>query len=166
MDYRRRSERSLIAWARFVCRRPRISLMCGLALIGLLSTGLTNLTIDSSSEGWLQSDDPARVTYDAFREEFGYEDPLYVLVGTDNLFDRPFVERLYALHADFEAHLPLASKVTSILNARDVRGENDELIVEGLLDEWPVSDEVHAAEEVSCGTAFSHLEVAFRTYVR
>ena len=48
------------------------------------------------------------------------------------------------MHADFEAHLPLASKVTSILNARDVRGENDELIVEGLLDEWPVSDEVLA----------------------
>jgi predicted RND superfamily exporter protein len=140
MDYRRRSERVLVLWAKIACRRPRIALLCGLAVVGVLASGLQDLTIDSSPESWLRKDDPARNAYDEFRKEFGYEDSLYVLVGTDDLFDRQFIERLQALHTELETELPFASEVTSILNARDVRGADDELIVEGLLDEWPMSD--------------------------
>jgi predicted RND superfamily exporter protein len=145
MTYRRRAERLLALWARFVSRRPRLCLLFAIAVTGFLATGLTKLEIDSSSEGWLKTDDPARISYDRFREEFGYEDPLYLLVETEDPFARDFVERLHALHRELESELPFASKVTSILNARDVRGERDELIVEGLLDEWPVSDQALAA---------------------
>jgi hypothetical protein len=50
------------------------------------------------------------------------------------------LERLRALHRDLEAEVPHLFEVTSLLNARETRGEADELIVGELLEDWPETD--------------------------
>ena len=58
------------AWGRLVFRRPWLTIgLCVLA-VGALSTQLSKIQVDTSAEGFLEPDDPARVVYDAFREQF------------------------------------------------------------------------------------------------
>ncbi len=125
------------AWGRLVFRRPwRTIGLCVLA-VGALSTQLAQIRIDTSNEGFLEPDDPVRVVYDEFRDQFGREQFLYVAIRTSEVFRFEFLERLRALHEDLENELPHLEEVTSLINVRDTRGEGDELFVDDFLEHWP-----------------------------
>jgi predicted RND superfamily exporter protein len=134
---RERIERWMAAWGRLVYRRARLVLLLVVAAVSALASQLPRIEFDTSTESFLHADDPLRVTYDAFREQFGRDDLILIAIETDDVFQLPFLEKLRAFHEDLEREVPNLEEVRSLVNARNTRGEGDELVVGDLLEDWP-----------------------------
>jgi predicted RND superfamily exporter protein len=122
-----------------------------LFLMLLMSFGLISqapkLTMDTSIEGFLHDQDPIRVYYDEFRDQFGRDEVVFLGIPDDNIFSDVFMQKLKALHEDLEANLPYLDEVTSLINVRDTRGEGDTLVVDDLMADWPADAQAFAALE-------------------
>jgi predicted RND superfamily exporter protein len=134
---RRRIEAAFASWGHFVVRWrwPAIA-ATGLVTLALGSL-IPQLEVDNSEEAFLHGDDPERVRYDRFRNQFDRDDRILVIVHPPEIFDFDFLDGLRVFHRDIEANVPYVEEVTSLLNARNTRGEGDQLIVEDLLERWP-----------------------------
>jgi hypothetical protein len=139
-SWRRWIEAAFVRWGRFVVRHRWGALAASIVVTAGLMAQLPGLTIDNSTESFLLPDDPAVITYNAFRDQFGREDQIVVAVRTPDLFDRGFLERLRALHEAIEAEVPHVDEVESLLNARVTRGDETGLVVEELFEAWPESE--------------------------
>jgi predicted RND superfamily exporter protein len=105
--------------------------------VAALAAQIPKLEIDTSVEGFIEEDDPARIAYNEFREQFGREDAAVLAIRTDEVFRFEFLERLRALHEELEDELPHLDEVTSLVNVRYTRGRGDELLVDDFLEDWP-----------------------------
>ena len=105
--------------------------------IGILVSNIPNITIDTTTEGFLHENDPIRIDYEQFRDRFGTDELAIVALEPKSVFDLVFLEKLKRLHEDLEQNLPFLDEVTSLINARNTFGQKDELIVEDLLVPWP-----------------------------
>ncbi|MBW1894683.1 MAG: MMPL family transporter [Deltaproteobacteria bacterium] len=108
--------------------------------IGVLVYNIPDIIIDTSSEAMLHEDDPSRIEYNAFRDQFGGANMIIVGVKAPNIFCNDFLKKLKALHHELEKELPYVQEVNSLINARNTRGENDVLYVDDLLKDWPEND--------------------------
>ncbi len=115
-------------------------------LIGFLLYKFPSLTIDTSSEAMLPEKDQAKIVYDQFRDQFGQDRLIIVTITSDHVFTRPFLEKLKAFHNDIKEQVPYLEEITSLVNARNTRGEGDRLIVEDLLEGWPEEKEIDLAQ--------------------
>lgn len=111
-----------------------IGLMLLLAL-GLASR-IPHLVMDTSTEGFLHEEDPVLLEYNAFRDQFGRDEMVAVSIEGE-VFDPIFLKRLQALHRTIQDRVPHLDDITSLVNARNTRGQGGELIVEDLLENWP-----------------------------
>ncbi|MCR9093095.1 MAG: MMPL family transporter [bacterium] len=102
-----------------------------------LSSGLGNLTADFDDDGFLRAGDDTLAVYDAFRARYGRDDRILVGIEAPDIFDLQALVRLRDLHEAIEQDVPHVAEVMSLVNARDTRGDGDELIVDELLDPWP-----------------------------
>ena len=134
---RGRIEAAFEAWGRVLIRFRWLTIAVITALTLGLMSWLPGLRIDNSEEAFLHGDDPERVRYDRFRNQFDRDDRVLVIVHPPEIFDFDFLDGLRAFHRDIEANVPYVEEVTSLLNARNTRGEGDQLIVEDLLERWP-----------------------------
>ncbi|MCP5043907.1 MAG: MMPL family transporter [bacterium] len=140
-EIRDRIEAGFGDWGRRMIRF-RWQVIAAMALVTLvLASGMAELRFETSTDRFLDANDPARVIYDDFRRQFVNDDTIVVLVRGEDVFSMPFLERLRALHLDLENEIPLLDEVTSLVNARVTRGDADELIVEELLEAWPGDEE-------------------------
>jgi len=144
---RERIERAFARWGHRAYHRAWTTIGAVLLVAGALITQLPKIEIDTSTEGFLHEDDPVRVTYDAFRDQFGRDDRILIAIEPPQVFDLAFLEKLHALHEDIENEVPKLQEVTSLVNARHTRGEHDELIVGELLEDWPRTPEALATVE-------------------
>lgn len=88
------------AWAQWMVRhRWWTFAFTALLLAGSVWAAAKQLRIDTSVEAFSDEDSDARRLLDAYRAEFGRDDVLLVLAEGD-VFSRPYLERLTALHAD------------------------------------------------------------------
>jgi predicted RND superfamily exporter protein len=134
---RERIESWMAAWGRMVYRRARLVILLVVAAVLALGSQLPQIEFDTSTESFLHGDDPLRVTYDAFREQFGRDDLIVIAIQTDDVFELAFLEKLRAFHDELETEVPNLEEVRSLINARNTRGEGDELVVGDLLEDWP-----------------------------
>ncbi len=130
--------------ARFICQNRLKVLGATLLAVAALVSNLPKLEIDTSTEGFLHETDPALVTFNEFRAQYGRAEIAVVSVGPAEVFDLLFLERLRAFHDDLESSLPHLDEVNSLINARSTRGEADELIVEDLLEDPPTEADLPA----------------------
>ncbi len=106
---------------------------------------LPNLTFDMSTEGFLHKDDPQILQYDSFKEQFGKDELIIVMISPKDVFNAGFLKKLKAFHEELEETLPSIKDVRSLINARKTIGNEGELLVEDLLEEMP-EDETELAE--------------------
>ena len=111
-----------------------------LIIAGFLATNIRNLQFDTSNEGFLHPDDPIMETYNQFRDLFGRDDMLILAIHSDDIFSREFLEKLRNLHQELEEELPYLNDITSMINARSTRGEEDVLLVDDLLANFPETE--------------------------
>lgn len=116
---------------------------CWLALILVMAVLLPvlaqipNLTMDTSNEGFFKADDQVLIDYNEFRDQFGKDEFIIIALTGENVFSLEFLKKLRQLHNDLEQNVPYLDEVTSLVNIRNTRGEEDELIVEDFLEHWP-----------------------------
>ncbi|MBW2667623.1 MAG: MMPL family transporter, partial [Deltaproteobacteria bacterium] len=137
---RQRIDRLMTAWGHFAVRHAWKILVAVLLVVGTLSSQLPRLTLETSTEEFLHADNPTRITYDEFRNQFGRDDQIVLAIRTEAVFDRDFLARLRAIHQDIENEVPNLEDVSSLVNARNTRGEGDRLIVGDLLEQMPETD--------------------------
>ena len=133
-------ESAFEAWGRQVVRWRWFVAVGTLAMTTALALQIPGLRSDNSAESFLLPDDPARIEYDRFREQFGQDDQIVVLIRPAQVFEPAFLERLREFHRALEDELPYVEDVTSLVNVRNTRGDGDTLIVEELLENWPESE--------------------------
>ena len=149
---RARIESRFEAWGHFVVAHPLPILIASAALALFCAAGLSRIWLDVTFESFLHPDDPVLVAYDDFRAQFGRDERIVVAIdrgpaGADtspasagDVFDLGFLERVRELHRALEERLPYVDKVTSLVNARDTRGDGDTLRVDDFLDPWPENE--------------------------
>jgi hydrophobe/amphiphile efflux-3 (HAE3) family protein len=124
--------------------RIKTIVLMGLLIAAMLSQ-LPNITMDMSTEGFLHKNDPALQAYDRFREQFGRDEMIVIAIQPPEIFDPGFLSTLQNLHEELEEQVPYIEDITSMVNARNTRVEEDELIVEDLLEHWPETEAELAA---------------------
>lgn len=136
-NWRNRIEEGFERWGYFICRNRWSALATSVLVTGWLLSFLPGLTIDNSTDSFLLPDDPAVIDYNEFRDQFGRDDQVLLAIEAPELFSFEFLERLRELHEVIEAEVPYVEEVDSLVNARVVRGEERQLVVEELLERWP-----------------------------
>jgi uncharacterized protein len=111
-------------------------LMTILAAAGL-SLQLPKLRIDTSNESYFHHNDPILTVYNDFKAQFGTDELVIVAIETSSVFDPAFLHKLEELHVELAENVPHLADITSLVNARNTRGETDRLVVEDLLEHFP-----------------------------
>jgi len=177
MNLRDRVEKGFQRWTRWVFRRRWLVIGVVLALALAMASGVSRIRMDLTFEAFLDPDDPARVAYDEYRAMFGREDAIVVAIRPAEIFSLSFLEKLRAFHRDIEREVPNLDEVTSLINARNTRGEQDQLIVEDLLEDWPtdaaaldalrervLSNPLYVNNLISRDASFTTLMIELQTY--
>ena len=122
--------------------RNRIkTILITLAAAVCLSFNVRNITMDAGSDSFFHENDPALLDYNAFRDQFGLDERIVIAVRAQDVFDEGILKKLQALHNELEAKVPFVDDITSLISARNTRGEVDRLIVEDLLEHWPQNED-------------------------
>ncbi len=108
-----------------------------LLFVVLLGLQIPKITIDTSWEGMLRANDPGRIVYNAFREQFGQDRIIIVGIKAPDIFTDSFMQTLKSIHEDLENEVPYVEEVNSLINARSTRGIGDVLHVDELFEGWP-----------------------------
>lgn len=130
-------EKKFQALGSWLYGHPWKALLSTLAVVLFLTIQIPSITIDTSSEALLHENDTSLLRYNAFRDQFGRAELIIIAVDAPDIFDATFLTRLKAFHEDLENEVPYVREVTSLINARQTRGQGNELIVRDLLDGWP-----------------------------
>jgi len=107
------------------------------ALLAFPLSHVPQITMDTSTEGFMHEDDPVLLEYNKFRAQFGRDERIMVALQSDDIFTLEFLNTLKALHEDLEVNLPFLDDITSLYNVRNTRGEGDTLITDDLLEHFP-----------------------------
>ena len=134
---RRRAEAGFEWFGDLIYRRHWLALLLMLCLIVGLASRIPGLKMDTSTEGFLHADDPTLIAYDRFREQYGRDELILLTIKTPDLFRPEALEKLERLHQTLREQTPYLDDITSLINARNTRGAEGELIVEDLLENWP-----------------------------
>ncbi len=154
MGVREQVDQYFDQWGHTVIRHPWAIVSFMLLLTVLMCAGLPKLKIVANVESFLQKDDPARVVYSKMRTEFQSDEITLLLIRSDDVFSVQFLDRLQALHKELEEKVPHTERINSLVNARVSRGEDDRLIVQDLLEDWPLSEaELKQVEVYARGNA-------------
>ncbi len=136
-NLRNRIEAWFETYAHFICRNRIKTIVIMLVLTAAMISQIPKITIDTSNESFLHHTDPTLVAYNEFRRQFGRDDLIIIAIEPENVFDQKFLKKLSDFHDDLQAQVPHVEDITSLVNARNTRGEGDVLIVEDLLEHWP-----------------------------
>ncbi len=128
-------------WGRWVTRRPWWTLGVFMLLFMALLTQLPKLQLDTSTEGFFRQDDPVLIEYERFKERFGSDKAVVLMIRPDDVFSPETLKALTSLHRELEKELPYLDEVVSLVNVTSVRGEAEKLIVEDLLKDSPETSE-------------------------
>src|SRR5210317_2082718 len=128
-NFRHRVEQRFEDFAHFVYRHRIKTAIIMLVLMGTIISQIPKITIDTSTEGFLHENDPTLLAYNAFRDQFGRDEVVIIAIKSSNIFSQGFLKKLKELQEDIKQNVPLIDDITSLVNARNTRGETNELIV-------------------------------------
>jgi len=124
-EFRQKIERGFETFAHLVYRWRWVVLFLMLILVASIASQLQKLTTATSNESFLRSDDPILLAYNDFREQFGRDEMIIIAIQPPDVFDLKFLNRLKVFHEELEDKVPHVEEITSLVNARNTRGEGD-----------------------------------------
>jgi len=137
MSWKTSSENRLKLMGVSITQNPKKIILFMLLLSILMISNIRNITIDTSTEGFLHANDPTLIRYEQFKEQFGQDEKIMVVVEAKDVFSMNTLKKLKKLHTTLENNVPHLNDITSLINARNTRGEADQLIVEDLFENFP-----------------------------
>ncbi len=139
-----RTERAFEAWGHWLIRRAWLVIVGALAVVAALVSQIPAIQMDTSTEAFFKKDDPALIAYDRFKEQFGNDSFVLVMIRPDEMFSEKTLRTLRDYHEALEAELPNLDEVQSLVNVTTTRGEEDQLIVEELMEDFPEDEAARA----------------------
>lgn len=136
-EIRKQMEIRFESFGHIIFRHKWIVLILVLAFTACLGSQIPKITIDTSTESFLHEDDQSITIYNNFRDQFGRDEFILVAIESRNIFTMDFLNKLKDLHKELEEKVPHVEEITSLINARNTRGDEDRLIVDDLMKEWP-----------------------------
>ena len=136
-DYKRKVEKYLGAFGIKIIRFRYILLFLIVLAVGFLSIYIPKINIATSLESSFKGHNQAIQDYQKFRDLFGRDDKIVLLIKSEDIFSVHFLDRLKKFHEDLENTLPLLSEVNSLINARYIEGKNGTLQVNDFLENLP-----------------------------
>ena len=126
--------------AKWIIRRPWITLGILLLITGFFLAGIPRLQIDNSVDSMLPADHPARLLYDDVNDTFGGTDVMVIAVHSEDIFSEATLTQVIELTEAFQ-RLPGVDEVVSLSTAKRMDGEDGTLVVRDLMPTVPESDE-------------------------
>jgi len=140
-NFRNRIEKWFETFAYVIYNHRVKALLIMLILTISAVSQIPKIKLDLSTEGFLHQKDHVLLEYNNFRDQFGRDEAVIIAIQPPNVFDVQFLEKLRTFHEALEENVPYIDDITSMVNARNTRGEGDTLIVEDLLEKMPVSEQ-------------------------
>jgi predicted RND superfamily exporter protein len=131
-------------WGHTVYRHRWLVMAAIVAFTAALASQLPRIEVDTSSEGFLYDNDPVRVRYDQFRQQFANDNITMIAIEGDNVFDPRFLAHLKEFHEELAREVPYLDEVDSLINARETVGNEEGLVVGEFLETWPETPEALA----------------------
>lgn len=126
----------------FILRYKYLILILLLISIVISYFGLQRISVDSSNEILLPENDPVIIKNDKFKEIFGNNEFIFILIENQNLFSSEVLNYIRELTVDLEKNLPFVDEVTSLTNLDYIESENNTLKVDEL-----IGDKIPTAQE-------------------
>ena len=102
---------------------------------------MRSLRMDNSNESFFLEGDPTKLLLDKFRDTFGNDDFIYVLVQTDDFFRADTIRLIKTLAQDLEAHVPYVKDMKFLGNVEYVEGVEGGIRTSDLIEEIPETPE-------------------------
>jgi len=125
---------------RYVFRKKWYFLIFSVLVTILFASQLPKINFDASTVGFFHKDDPTRVTYEAFQEQFGLDEVVVISVSPPDLYNLSFLRKLKTFHEELEEKTPHLDEVKSLINITSTWGKENELIVEKLMEDFPENE--------------------------
>lgn len=127
--------------ARLSFDRPWYFIVTSGCLMAFFVMQLPFITVDTSTEGFFKKNDPVLLHFSQFKEQFGRDEQVVINIESPEIFTEPFLQQLRDFHLQLEADVKHVDQVDSLINVRDIRGEDDELVVAEFLEVIPKNAE-------------------------
>ena len=102
---------------------------------------MRTLKMDNSNESFFLEGDPTKLLFDKFRDTFGNEDFVYVLIKTGDFFEPDTIRLIKKLAEDLEAHVPYVKDMKFLGNVEYVEGVEGGIEISDLIEEIPETPE-------------------------
>ena len=135
---RKKIEAALGRWGGFVFQNAFWVIVVTLAVCALLGTQLQYFRLDTTLESHFHASDPVLIEFEAYQDLFGRDATVIVaLKPTGGVFTANFLQKLRTIHSELEEEVPLIEELTSLVNVRETLGDEDGLVVDDFLEQWP-----------------------------
>jgi predicted RND superfamily exporter protein len=91
-NFRNRIEAWFETYAHVIYRNRIKTIVIMLALTVAMASQIPKITIDTSTEGFLHTDDPELVAYNNFRDQFGRDEVIIIAIKSADIFSQRFLE--------------------------------------------------------------------------
>ena len=108
--------------------------------------GMQKIQMETSFEGWFLEDDPLRIAQDQFKEIFGNNEYVVILVEAENVYTSEILTMMRELGDELERDVPFADKVTSLTHLEFTLGTEDGIKVDELVPEEIPTDSASLKE--------------------
>lgn len=140
-DWQHKIENKLYHLGHKIYTYKYLVLVLCIAFVIALGLNLKKLTMDTSIEGFLHTNDKDLIAYESFKEQFGKDDKVVVTIeAKDTIFTHSILASIKKLHDELSKNVPNIDKIDSLSNIRDTVGKDGELIVADFLDKLPITD--------------------------
>ena len=109
-NLRNRIEAWFETYAHVIYRNRIKTIVIMLVLTAAMISQIPKITIDTSTEGFLHTDDPELVAYNNFRDQFGRDEVIIIAIQSADIFSQKFLETNQKLHEDLEENVPFYVK--------------------------------------------------------
>ncbi len=154
---KKRLNEMVVFWGSEVVIRYRYPWLLGVCLCVVVGAmGLGRLTMDSTNESFLPETDTLFKKNEHFKDVFGNEEFVFILVESDDLYSSEVLQAVRDLRADLEERLPFVDEADGITNIDYMDARGEDLIVEPLVGE-EIPTDVESLEAIKRKLASSKM---------
>lgn len=133
--------------AKGIVRLRWLCIIAFILLIGFSFTGMGKIQFDVSWDSWFLDNDPMKVAEDEFKEIFGNNDFVAVLVESEDIFRPDILSRIRELGNELKEKVPFSDEILSITDCEFTRGTDEGLEITDLVPDT-IPDSMEARNEM------------------
>lgn len=140
-----RLDQGFAAFADLCGRHPWWVLLVTACLMVWGFAGATRAQQDNSMDSFFDVSDPSYADYKGYIEEFSSDEVIYILYRAPHkehgIFDMEVMADIASLTESLALEVPFARKATSLSNVEFMYADGDDLVIEGMLEDFPETQE-------------------------